>query len=68
MHECKPRSLGGDISIENSIAVCGSGTTGCHGFAQRHEFIVVKRLPDPQGNGRVWKAVTPSAQRWLEIA
>ncbi len=34
MHELKPRSLCGTVSLENSIAVCGSGTTGCHGELQ----------------------------------
>jgi hypothetical protein len=31
MHEIKPKSLRGKVSRINSIAVCGSGTTGCHG-------------------------------------
>ena len=66
MDEVKARSLGGVVSVENSIAVCGSGTTGCHGFRQRHEFIVVDRKPDPKGNGRVWMAKTKAAREWLE--
>jgi hypothetical protein len=40
MHEIRPRSLGGKVSRENSIACCGSGTTGCHGFMQNHEISV----------------------------
>lgn len=39
MHELVPRSLGGKVSKRNSIAVCGSGTTGCHGFLQRHQIV-----------------------------
>ena len=34
MHELRFRSLGGKVSRANSIAVCGSGTTGCHGHLQ----------------------------------
>jgi len=40
MHEMRPRSLGGLISRENSIAVCGDGVRGCHGQLQRHEITV----------------------------
>lgn len=39
MHELVPRSLGGRVSKRNSIAVCGSGTTGCHGFLQHHQIV-----------------------------
>lgn len=38
MHELRPRSLGGKVSKANSVAVCGDGVRGCHGFAQRHEI------------------------------
>jgi hypothetical protein len=41
MHEIRPRSLGGKVSLENSIAACGSGTTGCHGFMQSHQIRVM---------------------------
>lgn len=34
MHELRPRSIGGRVSRRNSVAVCGSGTTGCHGYLQ----------------------------------
>ena len=40
MHEILPRSLGGTVSHENSIALCGSGTTGCHGLMQQHHITV----------------------------
>src|SRR4051812_18528693 len=40
MHEIRPRSLGGAVSMENSIALCGSGTTGCHGFCQRYSIRI----------------------------
>lgn len=39
MHELRPKSLGGRVSRRNSIAVCGSGTTGCHGHLQQHQVV-----------------------------
>src|SRR5262245_35672387 len=41
VHELRFRSLGGKVSLENSIAVCGSGTTKCHGKLQRHRILVM---------------------------
>lgn len=38
MHELVPRGVGGKRSKTNSVAVCGDGTRGCHGFLQRHEI------------------------------
>ena len=38
MHELVFRSQGGKVSRKNSIAVCGDGVRGCHGFLQRHEI------------------------------
>lgn len=40
MHEIRPKSLRGKVSRTNSIAVCGSGTTGCHGFLQTRKIVV----------------------------
>lgn len=45
MHEIQFRSLGGSISLENSIAVCGSGTSGCHGRLQRRRILVETLTP-----------------------
>jgi hypothetical protein len=42
-HHVLSRSLRGDDVIENGIAVCGSGTTGCHGDYHRGD-PEVKRL------------------------
>jgi len=36
MHHRKKRSHGGLWGPENIIAVCGSGTTGCHGWIEHH--------------------------------
>jgi 5-methylcytosine-specific restriction endonuclease McrA len=41
MHEIRPRSLGGKVSMTNSIALCGDGTRGCHGYITRHEVRVM---------------------------
>ena len=40
MHELRARSVGGKVSKRNSVAVCGDGVLGCHGFLQRHEIDV----------------------------
>lgn len=40
MHEIRFRSLGGKVSKTNSIAVCGNGVAGCHGFLQRNAIYV----------------------------
>jgi hypothetical protein len=40
MHEITFRSQGGKVSKKNSIAVCGNGTAGCHGYIQHHEIEV----------------------------
>lgn len=62
MHEIRPRSLGGRVSRENSIAVCGDGVRGCHGLAQRHEIHVegdAEQVLDIS-------AATARARAWLE--
>ena len=53
MHHRKKRSQGGDWSPENIVAVCGHGTTGCHGWiehnpeAAAHEGFHVRPWEDP---------------------
>lgn len=51
MHELRPRSLGGAVSLANSIAVCGDGVQGCHGRLQRHEIetFACDRYAGPSG-------------------
>lgn len=41
VHELRFRSLGGAVSLKNSIATCGDGTRGCHGQLQRNELTWV---------------------------
>jgi len=69
VHEIRPKSLGGPVSLENSIALCGDGTHGCHGLAQRHQIAI--RATDQAVDGRALDAnqavyvtcLTPAAQQ-----
>lgn len=36
IHHRKKRSQLGRWSPQNCVALCGHGTTGCHGFAEHH--------------------------------
>lgn len=62
MHEIRPRSLGGKVSLENSIAVCGSGTTGCHGHLQGHRIRVVGKNAK---RTLAFHPATQAARDWL---
>lgn len=46
MHELVFRSLGGKVSRRNSVAVCGSGTTLCHGLLQSNQIAWSKECFD----------------------
>lgn len=35
-HHRQLRSQGGKHTVENIVLMCGSGTTGCHGFVHAH--------------------------------
>lgn len=37
LHHVISKSLGGDDCEENSVSVCGSGTTGHHGLLEAHD-------------------------------
>jgi hypothetical protein len=45
MHEIRSAGAVGSrlkaVSLDNSVPVCGSGTTGCHGHLQKHQIIAV---------------------------
>jgi hypothetical protein len=63
MHERTPKSLGGKVSVDNSMWVCGRLGNGpeCHGLLQRRE---VKAVFD---NGRwIYEPITPAAKKWVE--
>lgn len=69
MHELRFRSLGGKRSKRNSVAVCGSGTTGCHGFAQRNE--ITYRFEDVELGAEGTVIFTPESRRsaeWMKLA
>ena len=60
------KSVGGKVSVKNSMHVCGSGTTGCHGLLQTHQLI-----PTLEPEGYWTYAVNPRnrttrAARWLD--
>lgn len=68
MHELKPRSLGGKVSRHNSVAVCGSGTTGCHGLAQAHEIEWCEwTLSGSAEETLHFHAKTRNAAEWLRL-
>jgi hypothetical protein len=66
MHELQFRSCGGRVSKRNSVAACGDGVSGCHGFAQRHEIAW-----DDYGLGAegtlVFEPTTYRAADWMQI-
>lgn len=58
IHHRKPRGMGGTIDVainnpSNLMAICGSGTTGCHGWLESHREVayekgwLVHRYDDP---------------------
>lgn len=62
MHEIVPRSLGGKVSLQNSIAVCGSGTTKCHGLIQSHRILVIGRDAEQT---LTFSPATQQARDWM---
>lgn len=63
MHELLFRSLGGKVSKRNSVAVCGDGVRGCHGYLQRNEI-------DWQGDAEErlsFQPLTKRAAEWMRI-
>lgn len=65
MHEIRPRSLGGKVSRHNSIALCGSGTTGCHGLIQSHK-VEIEGSQDAEQTLH-FVPLTNIAADWLKI-
>jgi hypothetical protein len=70
MHEIRSAGAVGSrvkaVSLDNSIPVCGSGTTKCHGYLQHHR-ILVRVLDD---GTRVYEANprnrNDAPAKWLE--
>ena len=44
LHHVLPRSHGGDDNPANLVALCGSGTAGCHGMIEANDVAVRKEL------------------------
>lgn len=68
MHELRFRSLGGKRSKRNSVAACGSGTTGCHGFAQANQ--IAYQFEDFAAGAEGTVIFTPNTKRaaeWMKL-
>lgn len=66
MHELVFRSLGGKVSRTNSVAVCGSGTTGCHGHLQGHRIAFVDWGMGAEGP-LTFHPQTDAACEWMHL-
>jgi hypothetical protein len=66
MHELRPRSLRGKVSRTNSVAVCGSGTTGCHGYLQANEIRYHGDLRGAEGT-LTFVPNTPRSCEWMRL-
>lgn len=66
LHEIQFRSQGGKVSRRNSIAVCGDGVNGCHGFMQRHEVSVFIGLEGAEGDLKFTPHTQASAD-WMRV-
>jgi hypothetical protein len=66
MHELRPKSLRGRVSRTNSVAVCGDGVRGCHGFLQRHEISFTAGIEGAEGP-LLFTPEKLSAAEWLHI-
>lgn len=66
MHELRSAGAMGSrrkaVNPHNSIAVCGSGTTGCHGLLQANR---IRWSGDAEGVLRFFPK-TPAAAEWLQ--
>ena len=68
MHELQFRSQGGKVSRRNSVAVCGDGLRGCHGYLQRHEIDWQAHNQIARAEGTVtFYPITWPAAEWLGI-
>lgn len=80
VHHRQPRSAGGTWSPANLLALCGSGTTGCHGRVEAHRDPIsgepadtyalglhVRRGDDPrQAPARLAHPVYGAGWWWLD--
>ena len=67
MHELKFRSQGGKVSKRNSVALCGDGVQGCHGFLQRHEIGWRSNEPQRAEDLLQFAPLTRAAADWMRV-
>jgi len=65
-HHRKPRAIGGH-GVANLILLCGSGVTGCHGWAHAHPVRAVAAGLIIPGNNRAQPSGVPVLVRWLGV-
>ena len=66
MHELLFRSLGGKVSKRNSVAVCGDGVQGCHGFLQRHAIAYRTGVEGAEGLVE-FQPRSDQAAEWMRV-
>jgi len=65
LHERVPRSRGGPRDRINAVPLCGSGTTGCHGWAEARKADAERAGVYVRGEFRGGRYVGPYAPyRW----
>lgn len=68
-HELRFRSLGGKVSKQNCVMVCGDGVNGCHGHLQGHR--ITYGFEDESLGAQSTVIFTPKGSRaaeWMRIA
>ena len=85
VHHRRPRMMGGSKNNNlhqpaNLIALCGSGTTGCHGWVESHReearqdgFLIMKvesaeEVPFKDKSGKWWLIDNSGQKRQLDIS
>lgn len=63
VHHRKLRSQGGDNRLSNLVALCGHGTSGCHGYA--HSEVAKSRVAGFLVRRRENPAAKPVDHSWL---
>lgn len=72
VHHRLPRSRGGGNGPENLLVLCGSGTSGCHGFVESYREaayecrLLLRTGQDPASEPvflRSWFRLTPAGSK-----
>lgn len=66
MNEEPPRSCGGKVSKRDSMAVCGDGTQGCHGFITRNEIVIGRGVHGAEGT-LTFTVKSRKAAEWCRV-